>query len=116
MRNKITFIQGDGMDLLQRMKYNTNTVFFIDPPYTAGRKKTGARLYTHFELDHAELFRLVKGLRGKFLMTYSDSRAVRDLASLYEFDVRTVNMKSAHHKKKKELLISSDLSWLNLPE
>ncbi len=114
MRGKITFFQGDVMDLLRRMKYNTNTAFFIDPPYTAGRKKAGVRLYTHFELDHSELFRLANGLRGEFLMSYSDSQAVRDLASQYKFDVRSVNMKNAHHKKKKELLIGSDLSWLNL--
>ena len=30
-------------------------VFFIDPPYTAGGKKAGNRLYTHFELGCVDI-------------------------------------------------------------
>lgn len=112
MQDKITFVHGDGLDSLRQMRYNTNSVFFIDPPYTVGRKKAGARLYTHSEIDHTELFRIASVLRGEFLMTYSDSRAVRELARQYGFDIRTVGMKNTHHKRKRELLIGSDLSWL----
>jgi DNA adenine methylase len=112
LKSRITFVHGDGLDLLRRMRRNTNTAFFIDPPYTAGVRRVGERLYTHSEIDHEELFRLASRLSGHFLMTYSDSRAVRALAAEYDFQVRTVSMTNTHHKKKRELLIASDLSWL----
>jgi DNA adenine methylase len=33
-----------------------DAVFFIDSPYTAGGKRAGSRLYTHFEVDHEKTF------------------------------------------------------------
>lgn len=111
MRDKITFEKGNGLEWLKRKARNTNTVFFIDPPYTIAGKKAGARLYTHCEINHAELFSIVNALAGDFLMTYSNSAIVRWLAKSYGFDTCIVTMKNSHHKKMKELLIGRDLSW-----
>jgi DNA adenine methylase len=115
MRDYITFIHGDGMNVLREHTNHTDVVFFIDPPYTAGGKNAGSRLYTHSELDHEELFEIVSRLRGDFLMTYDDVDAVRLLAQRYGFDTQTVPMKTTHHTKMTELLIGPNLEWLRQP-
>ena len=49
--------------------------------FTSSAAKAGSRLYTHFDLDHEELFRVTATLAGDFLMTYDDAEGVRDLTS-----------------------------------
>jgi DNA adenine methylase len=138
MRERITFIEGDGLsvltqyalptvathlaELFSRMLYITPGVrvpfsrcsvgFFIDPPYTAGGKLSGKRLYRYHELDHEKLFSIVSRLRGDFLMTYSSDDTVRELADRHRFDVEEISMRSSHHVKMPELLIGRDLSWI----
>jgi len=82
MRNHITFVEGDGLQVLRLYTLPTSVsqllwssfrafcptqnifgprplssvVFFIDPPYTVGDKQAGKRLYQHYELDHEKLF------------------------------------------------------------
>src|SRR5579863_4444790 len=58
VRDRLTFLEGDGMAILRQHAHQPHALFFIVPPYTAGGKKAGARLYTYFELDHEELFRI----------------------------------------------------------
>jgi DNA adenine methylase len=112
IHNYITFIKGDGIEILRQNAYRTDAVFFIDPPYTAAGKKAGSRLYTHFQLDHQELFSVVSTLNGDFLMTYSDDQPVRELAKQHGFEIRTVAMKNTHHKQMTELLIGRKLDWI----
>lgn len=109
MRECITFIHGDGLDVLRENVQRADVAFFIDPPYTAGDKKPGRRLYTHHELDHDELFRVASMLTGDFLMTYSNDERVRNLALRHNFDVREITMRNSHHIKKTELLIKRGL-------
>jgi len=111
MRDRITVIEGDGLEVLRRNSGRSDAVFFIDPPYTAAGKKAGARLYTHFDLDHEELFRITSGLVGDFMMTYENSDGVRDLAARFGLDVLPVAMKNAHHAEMTELLIGQNLDW-----
>jgi len=112
MRERITFILGDGMNILRQHAQRNNAVFFIDPPYTAGSKNAGSRLYTYAELDHEELFHITSTLRGDFLMTYDDDPDVRALARQYGFDTCAVAMKNTHHARMTELLIGRKLDWL----
>lgn len=88
-----------------------NAVFFIDPPYTAGGKRAGSRLYLHSELDHQELFDIADTVAGDFLMTYDDAPEVRVLAQKHGFDVQAVPMKNTHHAEMTELLIGRNLDW-----
>lgn len=115
MRDHITFILGDGMNILREYADCDDMVFFIDPPYTAEGKKAGSRLYTHSDLNHEELFEVASGLRGDFLMTYDDTDSARSLARGYGFDIEVVPMKNTHHMKMTELLIGPDLEWLRVP-
>ena len=86
-----------------------DAVFFIDPPYTAGNKKAGRRLYKHSKLDHEELFRVTSTIKGDFLMTYDADDNVSALAEMHGFATRLVPMKSTHHAEMAELLIGRDL-------
>ncbi len=111
-RERISFIHGDGLDILRRSSARTNAVFFIDPPYTASRKSAGGRLYTHSAMDHAQLFDIVAQLAGDFLMTYDNTEEVFALAKSHNFDTKAVAMKNTHHARMTELLIGRNLDWI----
>jgi DNA adenine methylase len=114
IHDRITFIEGDGLEIMPSHAAEQDVAFFIDPPYTAAGKKAGSRLYNCSQLNHNELFKLAASLQGHFLMTYDDTEEVRDLARNHGFAVGVVAMKNTHHAKMTELLISRDMSWLNL--
>jgi len=103
----IGFFHRDGITYMKSVSNRTDTVYFIDPPYTVA----GRRLYVHSDVDHEELFRVASRLHGDFLMTYDDSEAIRTLAQRSGFDTQTVAMKNTHHRIMRELLIGRDLSW-----
>lgn len=117
LRDRITFIHGDGLEILTAHVDDHNAVFFIDPPYTAGEngKRAGKRLYTCNELDHERLFHLANQIQGDFLMTYDDSDEVRSLAARYSFDLRLLPMSNTHHAKMTELLVGRNLNWVHVP-
>jgi len=112
IRDRLTFIQGDGIEVIRHNAGQSNTAFFIDPPYTAAGKSAGRRLYTHWNLDHEELFQVTSKLAGEFLLTYEDNAAIRELAARYGFDTQPVAMKNTHHAKMTELLIGRNLDWM----
>ncbi len=108
LRSKITFIHGDGVQICKKFLKRSDALFFIDPPYF----KSGKRLYKHSDIQHSELFSIVAGLKGDFLMTYDDSKEIKDLADSFGFEYKFTSMRTALNKKKRELLIGKDLSWL----
>ncbi len=112
VRHRISFIEGDGLAVIRKYTDRNNSVFFIDPPYTAGGKKAGARLYAHHMLDHQKLFELATHITGDLLMTYDFADEVLALAVKHGFKTRTIAMKNTHHAQMTELLIGRDLSWM----
>ncbi len=113
IRDRITFIPGDGLEIITQNIHRHNVVFFIDPPYTAAGKKAGHRLYQYAQLNHQNLFQLASQMAGDFLMTYDESQAVKAWANLHRFDWQTVAMKNTHHAKMTELLVGRNLDWLS---
>jgi DNA adenine methylase len=111
--HRISFVQGDAFTEIESRKHEAGAVFFIDPPYTAGGKSAGSRLYTHSIIDHDRLFACCAELAGDFLLTYDNAPAVLELARKYGFQTKPVAMKNTHHAEMKELLIGRDLSWLH---
>lgn len=109
--DRIAFIHGDGTTVIHKYVEQPDTVFFIDPPYTAAGKKAGTRLYTYNELDHEELFSLVETIRGDFLMTYDNAVGVRSMAERHGFEIVEIAMKNTHHANMSELLIGRNLNW-----
>lgn len=105
MRDLVTFEQADAFDVVRRYADDPNAFFFVDPPYTAGGKKSGSRLYTHYEIDHARLFELMAAVRGSVMLTYDDAPEVRSMAACRGFRIEAVPMKNTHHKVMLELLL-----------
>jgi len=111
IRDRITFIEGDALAVIEQHQNVTNSAFFIDPPYTASTKRAGSRLYLYSEVDHRLLFRLTSTLAGDFLMTYDSADELRALAATHHFDTELVAMKNTHHAEMTELLIGRNLDW-----
>jgi len=112
VQKRIEFRQADAFDILREFASRTDVAWFIDPPYTASRKKAGSRLYNHFEVDHRSLFDLASKCAGNVLMTYDNAEEIKALASEFGFSTKQVAMKNNHHAEMKELLIGKDLSWV----
>ncbi len=86
IRDRITFITGDGLEILTQNIHRPDVLFFIDPPYTAAGKKAGHRLYQYAQLNHEKLFELAAQISGDFLMTYDESQEVKAWANFHRFD------------------------------
>jgi DNA adenine methylase len=111
--SRIRFCQTDGIDILQEYANQKDVIFFIDPPYTAGGKKAGSRLYRHCNLDHDRLFSVCEQLSGDFLMTYDNAEEVKLLARKHGFQMRLIAMNNTHHATMEELVIGKNLSWMD---
>jgi DNA adenine methylase len=112
IKDRIQFIEGDGIEVMRENASCANVTFFIDPPYTAGGKRAGSRLYTYSEVDHEALFATAERLIGNFLMTYDNAEDVRLLAQAHSFSTKDIAMKNTHHAQMTELVISRSLHWL----
>jgi DNA adenine methylase len=112
MRNRIAFIEGDGMQVLREKRDQAQAVFFLDPPYTAGSKRPGTRLYTLSDICPEEVFVAASLLSGDFLITYEDNPEIRQIAQRHGFVTRGVAMQTTHHAKTMELIISRNLDWM----
>lgn len=112
LRDRVTFIHGNGMAFLRYSAHRRDLAFLIDPPYTVA----GRRLYTHSDVDHEKLFKLASLIKGDFLMTYDNTKEIEHLAKQYGFDTQEVAMKNTHHEVMTELLVGKDLGWARVPD
>ncbi len=110
---RIHFLESDGLEVIQTYSERKDAAFFIDPPYTAGGKKAGKRLYTHSELDHKRLFSLCGTIEGGFLMTYDKTEEVIQMAEKHGFHHKSIAMRNTHHATMNELVIAKDMTWLD---
>jgi DNA adenine methylase len=60
----------------------------------------------------SSLFSQVEKTQGDFLMTYDNADEVKQLAKKHCFEYQTISMMNTHHATIRELIIGSDLSWL----
>jgi len=112
IRDRLSFIHGDGLRIIHQLASRQDTVFFIDPPYTASANHPGKRLYTHSTIDHAQLFDLTSEIAGDFLMTYNFDEAIAATAEAHHLEWHVVVMKNTHHAHKREMIIGRNLAWL----
>lgn len=112
IRDRLSFLRADGLEVMRQHVDRDDVVFFIDPPYTASSKKPGSRLYNHWQLDHQALFTLAGQAKGDFLMTYENVPEVQEMALQHGFDSEAIAMKNTHHAKLTELLIGKNLDWI----
>lgn len=110
---RIDFRCDDGLKVMSEFSNRRDVVYFVDPPYTAGGKKAGKRLYKHYNLEHEHLFRVCNTLKGDFLMTYDNAEEVRKMTRRHGFQMRLIPMTNTHHATMEELVIGRDLSWMD---
>lgn len=107
VRSKIEFLHKDAFDVIPKYVDDETAVFFVDPPYTAGRKAAGKRLYLHSSIDHNSLFHRLESAAGAVMLTYDDSLEVRKLAEAHGFFIKPIAMKNTHHNRMYELAITN---------
>lgn len=112
MRERFSFVEGDGMEVIQSYARERNAAFFVDPPYTVAAR----RLYSHWQIDQRSLFSLLKRVEGSVLLTYDSAEEIVDLATEFGFETQAVAMKNTHHARMNELLVGKDLTWLRLAQ
>jgi DNA adenine methylase len=108
-KDRLTFVEGDGFELIEEHKADAEAVFYVDPPYTLAAR----RLYKVWQIEHSRLFAAMAGCAGDFLMSYDNTAEIVKLAKKHGFESRPIAMKNTHHAKMTELLIGKDLSWLD---
>jgi len=108
IKSRFSFIEGDGLKLIDEHKHDRDVVFYVDPPYTIAAR----RLYNKWEVDHEDLFRIMSTCKGDFLMSYDNTAEIAALAERFGFETKSIAMKSTHHAKMTEFLIGRDLSWV----
>lgn len=111
--DRIDFRCDDGLKIILEFASQRDAAFFIDPPYTAGGKKAGRRLYRYCDIDHEELFVICESLKGDFLITYDNAEEVKIMARRHGFEMCLIPMTNTHHATMEELVIGKDLSWLD---
>lgn len=106
--DRIGFCETDGLKLLDALLSipDSGTAIFADPPYTAGGKRAGKRLYAHHSLDHAKLFSMLADSGVNFLMTYDAAAEIISLVRKHGFTAVQVMMKNTHHARVPELVIT----------
>ena len=106
--DQIGFCETDGMRLLEAAlgRLGEEAAVFVDPPYTAGGKRAGTRLYTHSTIDHPRLFEMLAESSVNFLMTYDRAPEIVELIQRHGFSAVQVMMKNTHHARHPELVIT----------
>lgn len=110
VRERVSVVEGDALEVMADHAGRRDAAVFVDPPYTAGGKSAGSRLYTHSVVNHERLFELAAGL-DDVVMTYDIAPEVYALAERNGLQVRPIAMKNTHHAVMDELLIGKSLSW-----
>ncbi|HMU70806.1 MAG TPA: DNA adenine methylase, partial [Chitinophagales bacterium] len=111
-KHRLEFIEGDAFEIIDQYIDDSSCTFFIDPPYTASKKKAGSRLYRFHEVDHEKIFEKMNQTAAAFMLTYDDAPEIRDFCDKYSLDAVRVPMKGTHHIKYYELLICDNVTWI----
>ncbi|NUM80610.1 DNA adenine methylase [bacterium] len=112
-KHRLEFIEGDAFEIIRDYLNDGSCTFFIDPPYTASKKKAGSRLYRFHEVDHELIFRSMHESSSAFMLTYDDALEIREFCNRYSLPFVRVPMKGTHHIKYYELLICDNIDWWN---
>jgi DNA adenine methylase len=104
----LSFSEGDALDAIEASRA-PGTFLFVDPPYTAGGKAAGQRLYALPALDHDALFDLLVRHPGPVVATYDDNAEIRRMAASRGLAIHPARMKSAHHADMTELMLTRNV-------
>lgn len=101
-----TILNKDYKDVIK--KYDSkNTLFYLDPPYSMSE---GAKYYDGQSISITELYDTVKNIKGKFLISYDDDKATKELFKKFKIiKVNTIYQHTANIAQRPitEILISN---------
>ena len=107
--DQLAFYEGDGVGIVEMLCSTAGVRIFIDPPYTtAGGKQAGLRLYAHNGVDQGRIFSALRSSTTDFLMTCDNSEEVLSLAHACDFAIASVSMKTSHHSRADELIVTRE--------
>lgn len=83
-----------------------NTLFYLDPPY-----ENSDNLYTHASLPIKDVYDVMKNIKGKFIISYNDSKEAKELFKNYNIKkIKTKYTKGTEggqHHERTELIITN---------
>lgn len=91
-------------DYRQTLREHENTFLYLDPPYATGGRLYGRRGDMHGDFNHEELAAALRKRDG-WILSYNDSREIRDLYQGYEQVRPQWTYGMSHNKQSRELLI-----------
>ena len=106
------FIDNKDFEALIRQYDRDNAFFYCDPPYFMTEKYYKA---VFLQDDHVRLFNTLKGIKGKFMLSYNDCEFIRELYKDYtiievERLSNIIQRYEAGGQYKEVLIINFDLS------
>lgn len=105
MKSRLIFQQRDAFELFAEHGADAQKCWFVDPPYTAGGKNAGARLYNLHSLDHEKLFKGMSEASGAVMATYDAAPEVLELAKNWGFAVHDARMRNTHNELMDEVIL-----------
>lgn len=106
-RLKDVVIEHCGYEQIIKTYDRPGACFYLDPPYVGTEKYYNADFTTS---DHKRLNTLLRGLKGRFILSYNDCEFVRDLYNNYNItSISRANLLSAgdNSKEFRELIITN---------
>ena len=105
---RIAFHQGDALSLLPTLveRAEAPVAVFCDPPYGGEAGASSRRLYTHSDVNYADLFELVHDIGADFLITLDMSAEVERLVRCHGFCAVTVLPRNRSNAAGQEVIIS----------
>jgi DNA adenine methylase len=111
---RISLSQLDALDFIKTVIPQTvsNTLVNLDPPYF----RKGRGLYTNFYQaeDHAKLAEAVSSIMRHWIVTYDDTREIRDLYAAYPMHHNNLNYSAQIKRLGTEILVLAPT--LNAPQ
>jgi len=81
--------------------------FYLDPPYESSKKIYNSKKQSSGDFNHEELSRVLKGIKGKFILSINNSSRIRDLFKGFK-QTRVFVRGGSHHEKKEVNTIGYD--------
>jgi DNA adenine methylase len=102
----------DALEVI-RQQDHTDTLFYLDPPYLQSTRPTSNRKQYVFELsvsDHESLARLLKGIKGKAIISGYPSDTYQHLYADWSRTEKTVQVSGQSGSVKR-----TEVLWANFP-
>lgn len=99
----------ESLDFREFIKHydSDSTLFYVDPPYV-GTESYYKNKKTFDREDHKDLYKLLKNIKGKFILSYNDCELVRELYKDFTIEVLETHYKfnmQTQNVKRNELII-----------